>query len=406
MVDDVHRLRQKQRRLLIDELAVLRPRIPIWLAERTIALGDELLSQGVRQGRDVHEYTLEDLWSGRGGHVQFQNFAFNVLDRRMVSQNEVPIHSFSQCLRSELTDNELHEQIQQGIKEIKEFIDRREDSVRYRDWFSRAETLMDAPSIDSLIDLFVTRILVARDEGRRQMSFDLALTEKEHDDRDSPQVRGAAEVMAHEEIGVPYYFGQDRICTLATFNIEELLMIAAALFTGLQSKQVLRVSDLVLSPIEQEILIKKAAAQKFRFIPKNHSEGSRAQRLLEAVGVFCRAKTFSPSAPYAPGVTGIRLSRPELIGLDSTTGSRKEARETLRKVISECVSENLLITRESSASTSRDAGTVFYLNRTLCAHYGLPLQFGGWQDVPVTQIIEWMEQGPSRRDLKRLENVQ
>ena len=71
MVDDMHKLRRKQRALLADELTVMRPSIPIWLAERTIALGTELLSQGAREGRDLREYNLDMMWSDAKGMNQF-----------------------------------------------------------------------------------------------------------------------------------------------------------------------------------------------------------------------------------------------------------------------------------------------------------------------------------------------
>jgi hypothetical protein len=65
----------------------------------------------------------------------------------------------------------------------------------------------------------------------------------------------------------------------------------------------------------------------------------------------------------------------------------------LSRVLFECVAENLLVTRESSPSTNREGGTVFYLNRTLCLQYGLPLQYGGWQETSVQKLVEWMEVG-------------
>jgi hypothetical protein len=59
------------------------------------------------------------------------------------------------------------------------------------------------------------------------------------------------------------------------------------------------------------------------------------------------------------------------------------------------------VARESAASTSRESGTILYLNRTLCMHYGLPLQMGGWQDTSLETLIEWMERGriPSKGTL-------
>ena len=121
--------------------------------------------------------------------------------------------------------------------------------------------------------------------------------------------------------------------------------------------------------------------------------------MLDSIGSFCKDRTFLPNAPYAPGVTGVRLSQGQLS--DLSRGTLREFGNTLRKVLSECVAENLLVLRQSAATTSREGGTVFYLNRSLCMHYDLPLQMGGWQDVEIEELVEWMEQGrvPNKRKL-------
>jgi hypothetical protein len=95
----------------------------------------------------------------------------------------------------------------------------------------------------------------------------------------------------------------------------------------------------------------------------------------------------------APGVTGVRLSQSELNKLGSATKAQAEKSTLLIRVLAECAAENLLLVKPSAASTSRESGTVFYLNRTLCAHYVLPLQQGGWQDVTAAEMIDWMERG-------------
>jgi hypothetical protein len=33
---------------------------------------------------------------------------------------------------------------------------------------------------------------------------------------------------------------------------------------------------------------------------------------------------------------------------------------------------------------------VFYLNRLLCVKFGLPLNFGGWQRLPIETLIKMM----------------
>jgi|SRR5882762_1780555 len=400
MIDDLHKLRRKQRAMLIEEFTEIRPLIPVWLAERSIALGEELLSQGTREGRDLREYGLEELWSAAKGQYQFVTVAQNILDRRLEVQNLIPAGAFSQYLRGQFESAEIETVFERGVDSFRNYAERFNANARYSEWLARAENLFGDPNFENLCDLYVTRILLARDELKRQMTLELApLPAEELSQRDNSQVQAAAEIFMNEELNVPYYFGIDRLCVMATSNVEELLSLAAALYEDLQAKQVLRKPDLLLSPAEQEKLLKEVAKRKRDFIPKNHTEGTRAQLLLDAIGNFCRDKTFLPNAPYAPGVTGIRLSVMEIGKL--TSSLLLEHGAILRRVLAECVAENLLVTRASAASTSRDSGTIFYLNRTLCAHYGLPLQMGGWQDLSAEELIGWMERGrpPSRRKL-------
>lgn len=394
MVDDLHRLRRKQRALLIDELTVLRPSIPVWLSERNTVLGAELLSQGAREGRDLHENDLDEMWSTK----QFSAFGQNILDRRMGYQDTVPSVSFSHCLRGELNPTAYRDEIALGFRLFESHAGRYRDSVRYREWIDRAEQRREQPSLESLAELYVTRILLVRDEAKNQMALDLALPAEELDERETSSVRAAAELFMHTELKIPYYFGIDRLCVMATNNVEELLFLAAALYEGLKAKQVLRKPEVVLSPLEQQKLLKDAAKRKRKFIPKNHTDGQRAQRLLDSIAVYCHEKTYLPNAPYAPGVSGVRLSRAELGKLTSASKPLGEPGMHLARVLAECAAENLVVARQSAASTSRDSGTVFYLNRTLCAHYDLPLQMGGWQDVSAGDMIKWMERRltPSR----------
>jgi len=402
MVDDMHKLRRRQRALLIDELTVMRPSIPVWLAERTVALGTELLSQGAREGRDLREYNLDKMWSDAKGMTQFISYAQNILDRRMKNQDVVPVSSFTQCLRDKLVSSEVRAQVDHGIRRFRNEVERHQSSQRYIQWLARADQYTVDQNVESLLELYVTRILLVRDESKRQLSLDLTLTEEELEDRDSSQVRGAAELFMHEELGIPYYFGFDRLCVMATNNVEELLALAAALYIGLQAKQVLRKPEPILSPVEQDKLLREAAGRKRDFIPKSHTEGTRAQRLLDSIGAFCYDQTFAPNAPYAPGVTGVRLSRRELAKLTAPSNPLGSTGVMLQRVLAECVAENLLVQRESQATGPRDSGTIFYLNRSLCAHYGLPLQMGGWRDVSVGELMKWMERRltPSRKSLE------
>lgn len=396
MIDDLHKLRRKQRTLLIEELVELRPTIPVWLAERSIALGDELLSQGAREGRELREYPLEDVWSGGLQH-QFANFAQNILDRRLDSQGLIPHGPFAQYLRHRFRPEDIRAGVERGIEIFSVEVQRHASNPRYGEWLKHARRLIDSASFDTVRELYVTRALIARDQGKRQLSLDLGpLSAEELQQRDSSQLEAAVEILINNELRIPYYYGIDRLCVMATGNVEELLSLAAALYDGLLAKKVLRKPDLALFPHEQERLLREVAKHKRDFIPKNHTEGRRAQCLLDSIGSYCRERTFLPNAPYAPGVTGVRLSLSELKKLKSNEVPHVPERLILRRVLSECVAENLLFTRDSSESTSRESGTIFYLNRMLCMHFGLPLQLGGWQDVGTDELMNWMEGGRGR----------
>jgi PAS domain-containing protein len=334
------------------------------------------------------------MWTGPKGSHQFSLFAKSILDRRMLMQELVASKSFPHYLREELISSEIKEEIQNGIDAFKKDTNKISDAIRYSTWLTRANEVSHEGDLDALIELYVIRILVAREESKRQMSFDLELSTDDFESRDVSALRSAVEIIIHEELGIPYYFGLDKLFTMATANVEELLSLAAALFVGMQNKQIIRKPDLTLTPREQEKLLTEAAKRKWEFIPKNHTEGLRAQRLLDSMGAFCREKTFAPTAPYAPGVTGVRLSQLELHRLKSGLSGLGEKAAILVRVLSECSAENLLVAKPSGASVSREAGTIFYLNRTLCALYGLPLQQGGWQSVTCMQLYEWMERGP------------
>ena len=348
IVDDIQKLRKSQRTLLVDELVTLRPAILIWLASRSIAFADDFLSQGAREGRDIRDYPLEELWGGGRSSQQFVTFAQNILDRRFALQTAVPGGSFGQYLADSLTPRELEEAYPQASESFRDEARRHRNSIRYTEWFARVEKQPLVITGEALFDLFVTRILVARDATNRQLSLELTpLSAGELEERDSSAVKGAAEIFANYELKVPYYFGMDRLCAMATSNVEELLSLAAALYEGMKAKQVLRrQTQPQLLPHEQEKRLREVAGRKRDFIPRSHTEGTRAQRLLNSVGLFCRERTFSINAPYAPGVTGVRLSNSEIAKLKRASKTTEPLLSLVSRVLFECVAENLLTTRE------------------------------------------------------------
>ena len=392
MVDDLQALRRKQRDLLIRELMDMRPKEPIWLAQRTSALNDtEVLSAGAREDRDISIHSIDSLLKGRNG---FPSFAQNVLERSFETQTLFPGAKFEQFLESNIPLKELKEPFNKATESFKKSVARIKNVSQYQEWIAKAESVFNknTPVLEDIRTLYSTRILISRNENSRQLSF-IPLAAEEIEERDSSALQGAADLFAHYESNLPYYFSMDTLCAMATNNIEELIGLASRLYDGIEANQMLRRTDPSLTVIEQQKLFIEAARKKREFIPRSHAEGTRAQSLIDSIGSFCTEKTILPNAPYAPGVTGIRLSFSELDRLMNPQGGAVDQMKMLRRVLTECVADNLLFIKPSQATTGREGGQVFYLNRTLCVHYGLPLALGGWQDIKVNQLIEWAQKG-------------
>ena len=400
MIDDVQSLRRKQRDLLCNEIVDLRVNVPIWLAQRTAVIGEELLVPGGREGRDFRVHSL-DLWWAAGGGRAFYAFAQSVLNRRLESQDIVPKVPFEQFIKAQPTESSLEPQLREGVKRFRNVVTQYRNETQYAEWLRKADVDTASPTVEAVQNIYATAILIARNEGKRQSAL-LPLAAEELEDRDSSAMRGAAEIFMHEELGIPYYYGMDRLATMATSNIDELLALGAVLYDALEANQMLRRSDIALAAEEQDRLLADAARRKRDFIPRTHEQGTKSLSLLDGIGSFCRERTFLPNAPYAPGVTGVRLSALEMDRLLSKKTAPSDAVITLRKVLAECVANNLLVMKDISATTGREGGTAFYLNRTVCAYYGLPLQMGGWQDVSVSTLLDWMHRGRAHGKTKDL----
>jgi hypothetical protein len=400
MIDDVQSLRRKQRELLCREIVDLRVNCPIWLAQRTAVFGEELLVPGGREGRDIRVHSLDVLWAAGGGR-SFYTFAQNVLYRRLEGQDILPKVPFEQFIKDQVNDSLVQAQVRKAVDKFWEAMLRHRNGAQYADWLSKAEADAAASTVEGVRSIYTTAILIARNEGKGQTAL-LPLATEELDDRDSSATRGAAEIFLHDQVGLPYYYGMERLASMATNNVEELLSLAGALYESLEAKQMLRRPDIALTANEQDKLLMEAAKRKRDFIPRTYEQGTKATALLDGIGDFCRERTFVPNAPYPPGVTGVRLSHLELDRLLHGKGGPPDALTTLRKVLAECIANNLLVPKEISATSGRDSGTAFYLNRTLCIYYGLPLQYGGWQDVSVASLLEWVHHGRIRGRTKAL----
>lgn len=397
LLDDVHKLQRTQRDLLLDETTSMRAPIPIWLAERTIALTpQELLSQGVREGRDYLRLNLHTEWREARSKKVFTDFVRSVVERR-VRGDSVVHGSFESGLHDALNDPDQADAVVDAVQNLQSSLNEslsEQMKIRYSDWLAatESETKQQLTPVNQGISWQMLAIRIARDQRKEQYDLDLAPLDSEVLEEKDSDLAAAAERLFTKRYGIPYYYGMDRLIQLATSNIEEFLGMAAVLYERMAARHTLNL-PVQLSAADQEELVVDHAKKRLEAIRRAHTHGERAQTLIRAIGNFCHERTYEPNAPYSPGVTGIAITMQDLDTLlSSDKGSQRGVYQELAQAIKECVAENLFDARLGVRQGGRE-WCVFYLSRMIGVAFDLPPHYGGWQRATLGQLQRWMTSG-------------
>lgn len=249
------------------------------------------------------------------------------------------------------------------------------------------------------------KILVDRDQNRRQSElFDLPLqAELLEQKQPKSQLRESARLFLSAESEVPYYFGTKVLSELSSGSIDQFLLVGADLFEQVLSAAIMRKTPR-LEPAVQHKIIKKTARDYWTSLRWSVRNGNQVLNLLEAIGMFSREVTFRGTASYAPGVTGIAIHMADCNKLkDAEARTRGEGLGDLAKAIASAVANNLLELHPNIKCKGRK-WLVLYLNRLLCVYFGLPLQYGGWREIKLAQLVSWVQHG-FRQDSRQRELI-
>jgi len=400
MLDDVHYLTASQRRFLLNEVIATRFPNTVWIAERLEALEfEELLSSGASNGRDYGQViAIEDYWR-RSASKQFARVVSNVADRRARDAKDVEIGSFTECLQDSLDGTEWQNQFVEGTKVVSRRVsDKAYGKARYIEWVRERENISGTDR-EVAIAWRTLEILIERDQQKVQRTFDFALGVEDLEHRDVSSVRAAAELFFCQEFKIPYYFGLPRLASMASSNIEQFLWLTGDLFEESVSAILLKKSG-HLDPISQERILKKTIKQRWKSLPQQIKHGADVSRFLEAVGKFSKWETEKPNAPYAPGVTGIAILMMDREILNDRKATKNDP-DLLRlsQILTASIAHNLVEVTLNQKCKGQN-WMVFYLNRMLCVHFGLPMQYGGWREKQLHELVSWVNRGftpPSNR---------
>lgn len=393
--DDMEKLAPKQRATLIEVVVDQRARSTVWLAERFEALStDELLTPGALSKRDHLVINLEREWRKKG---RFEPAVKLIAERRarMASESagaNAP-DAFATTIELDLDAPAWHEKTQAALDVVRKRVETFAASKpQYADWV-KARTDVDGTLRHQLIKWRTLEILIARQQGKKQMSLLLEpLTTEELEYKDESDVRAAAELFISKEFGFPYYFGLSKLASLGSFNVEQFIRLAGDLFEESLAAAVMRRSTQI-APARQQRILQGAYDARVKDLPRRARNGRAVLRFLDAVGEFCKYVTHQPNAPYSPGVTGIAfLMQEREMLLDRTHLAKNPPAAAFAAMLGTAIAHNLL-DADLDYKVKGSRYMVLYLNRLLCPKYELPLQYGGFREKPLRDFIAWAEQG-------------
>lgn len=397
LLDDGQELAPEQRTLLLDAFHDRELQLARWYTERYSAMEPEdLVGDGEPHRNSIPVWLeREALRMGaatrRGTKTRrFEKLLADIAGRRanrlLHEYGDVDLQ-FTELLDVD-EDDVLILRAQRAAAVIRDRLERLPGATeRYGRWFADADALGGLESARRWREL---EIVIARDRERGELAlFDVELSDDERKSRSDAAIREAAGLWLRREFGLPFYWGSRHLAKLSAENIEQYLNLCADLFDEMLAGITLRQGALV-DRLRQDAALTAACDQFWADIPGRRIGGRAIQQLLRHIAKLCRAETYRPTAPYAPGATGTALSmRDRARLLDPAVRARLPGGEELFNALHGAIGHNLLRPR-TDYSVKNDRWMVLYLNRLTCVRYGLPLGYGGFREKPLEEMCQWM----------------
>ena len=388
MFDDVHKLSITQRQLLIRYAIETRGKFNIWFSERLEALNPKE-NIGAIKIRDYEEINLEEIWQNRPS--KFEKIIANIADKRARASTE-EVNTFQENLFEyiDIEENEsklaaFNEQKKQELVNLANSF-----SGKFDNWIDYLEKYKGNP-LDKAIIIKKIQILMHRSLGKSQLAFDFPLSAKELEEKLEQNIDEIAKFFLFKEVGLPCYFGFNNLVKISNNNIEQFLGLASGLFEEMLSAKIIGNTTLI-SAKTQEDKIDKVISEYWDDLGRRLPNGNIVKLFLNKFAEFATKETYKINAPIAQGVSGFSISQPRQNQLfDNSKWYDLDYNKPLLEIISTCVANNLLESREIIQGAKGQKNQVFYLNRWLCVKFNLPLQYGGWKHKNVQELLNWIK---------------
>lgn len=387
MFDDAHKLSRAQRISLKQYIIERRGDFNVWISERLEALNtnDQI---GSFKERDFDIINLENFWQRYP--KKLENILSNISNKRAAYSTE-EVTSFQEYLNDNLNEEEIKNKLSNIISETEiKLMEISKYTDKFNDWLNFANNYNDT-LLKKAILLKEIEILIHRNIGKPQLSFEFPLAVDELFEKKGSDITNAAQLFLSINNEIPYYFGFQTLTKLSSYNIEQFLSFSAELFEEMISNKI-KGDDIQLSDKIQNEIILKVVRKKWKKLNTEIPYSKDVQNFLISFGEFSKNQTFKPNAPYAPGVNGFAIKQKSENKLyEEAFWLEDLVYEPLINVISTCVAFNLLEKHQINQGKKGQNWVVYYMNRWLCVLFGLPISYGGWRHQSPSQLIKWIK---------------
>lgn len=374
MVDDAHKLAQNQRKQLLEHVITSRLSVSFWVAERMHAMEPyDLLAPDTSSSKREANPIILSMWWQKISDANYSKFYNELATKRM---REVEIDTpFDQVVISDRANS--HNEVHNAFVSISEKLTvLRGSSPRLSEIIIPSLT---SPTLEDLISLKVLDLYIAGCLSREQQTLDLegAIPMPSSDNLSS--LRATAEYQVCTQFNLPLYYGAQTMYKLSSWNVDQFILLAAGLFDQLAAQKVRGANDLI-SAKDQQRIVTELAREYWETIPKRMIRGELMQRFLINFAKYAKSESLGATAKYPPGVTGFGITSRDHDRLRNCRPNTIDGHLVdLADLWSSAVAHNIIFMKAYSKQGNKgETVTVFYLNRLLCAYFGLPVGLGGW----------------------------
>lgn len=391
--DDYHKMTEMQKESIEESVFILRPRMGIWFGQRLIGLSKQtILSPDGMVGREYpgnSMINLEGYWSQKSLSQSYLKMVCNIADRRLYGIPNIS-QQFEDLVEQHLNFQLYQNNIEQGIVVIREKIIKEFPRSRYQNIFDTLENMRI--NYETAIHWQVLWIMMMQ-KTFGQMELDFVQKTQEEFDEFYESNKNVAEYYFKTDNNIPYYYGMNVLKRISSFNIEQFLSFAGAVFATSSADRIIggKNAGRISAELQQKLYM-ELAEQRWNNISVRYDNAEKIQNLLDNLcksALKIRNREANSYEGGSPTGFGIEKTNMKII-------LEEDKYRELRDVLRDCISGWYLEKREILQGGKE--WLVFYYNRWICVKYQLPLNYGGWKSVKMGTLCNFLHADMEKKD--------